>query len=74
MWVPPEINCCLSIKVNLHYDTLLEPPNRIGISLIGYLSSKLAHLLLNLITITHLLQWAAFVFRAIKSWSGLAGD
>ena len=35
----------------MHYDTLLELPNRIGISLIGYLSSKLAHLLLNLITI-----------------------
>ncbi len=33
------------------YDTLLELPNRIGISLIGYLSSKLAHLLLNLIAI-----------------------
>jgi hypothetical protein len=35
----------------LHYDTLLELPNRIGISLIGYLSSKLAHLLFNLIAI-----------------------
>ena len=38
-------------KSELHYDTLLELPNRIGISLIGYLSSKLAHLLLNLIAI-----------------------
>ena len=38
-------------KSELHYDTLLELPNRIGISLIGYLSSKLTHLLLNLIPI-----------------------
>src|ERR1700736_5339600 len=40
-----------SHKSELHYDTLLGLPNRIGISLSGYLSSKLAHLLLNLIAI-----------------------
>jgi hypothetical protein len=37
-----------SRKSELHHDTLLEVPNRIGISLIGYLPSKLAHLLLYL--------------------------
>src|SRR5438132_10285851 len=26
------------------------------------------------LTLTHLLQWAAFFFRTIKSWSRLAGD
>jgi len=38
-------------KSELHCDTLLQLPNRIGISLIGDLSSKLAHLFLNSITV-----------------------
>jgi hypothetical protein len=38
-------------KNELHFDTLLELPNGIGISLIGYLPSKFAHFLLNSIAI-----------------------